>query len=319
MTPKTIAGNGEYVKSVLERFGFERIRRGKNGYICICKFHNERHPSFSISDAGLWCCFSCGVSGNLSQLIKRLGGDPADWREHLKMVGAQLSPGQYIPKAKNRSASVLPADFKPYSEAGSVPQQILDRLQWDTIDFFELGMSNIGRNANRCIIPIRFKHKHVGYHGRALSADMMPKYYNSPGMDIKDYLFNYDECEAGEDIIIVEGAFNAMSLFEKNFNNVVATFGVKSTAKQIEKLFKLSPATITICFDRDANELRTGQRAAMELAKITSPLVDTFIMPLPVGKDPNDLSEAVLRRYHDKRINFVELVERNKKRNAGEI
>jgi DNA primase len=319
MTPRITGGDGEYVRSVLERFGFERVRRGRNGYTALCKLHDEKDPSFSISDSGLWCCFGCGKAGNLEQLIKKLGGDPLDWREHLKLVGAQLSPGKYMAQERKRPASVMPADFQTYAQVGKVPQKILGRLKWDTIDFFELGQSGVGRNTNRCIIPIRYKHKHVGYHGRALEDDMIPKYYNSPGMDIKDYIFNYDECEPGGHMIVVEGAFNAMSMFEKGFDNVVATFGIKFTAKQIEKMFKLAPASITICFDRDPSIKRHGQRAAVELAKLTSELVDTYIMPLPVGKDPNDLPESVLRTCYDKRINYGQHIADKQNRATGTV
>lgn len=47
--------------------------------LCSCPFHTDRKPSFSIllnnkgdKQAGLWHCFSCGRSGNLSKLVANL-------------------------------------------------------------------------------------------------------------------------------------------------------------------------------------------------------------------------------------------------------
>ena len=39
-------------------------RRGSN-YLGLCPFHNEKTPSFTVSDVkGIYKCFGCGESGN---------------------------------------------------------------------------------------------------------------------------------------------------------------------------------------------------------------------------------------------------------------
>lgn len=300
--------NKEYILSILSRFGFQKIRRSRNGYTALCKFHdNTNTPAFSISDKGLWMCFSCGEKGNLKQLITRLGGDLSDWREVVKLLGAQTAPQKQIKVAKSFNG-VMPPDFKTYTQIGRVPPVILDRLKWETIEYFGLGASEIDKNKDRCIIPVRYRGKNVCYHGRALNDDMVPKYYNSPGVDIKEFLFNYDECESGEEVIVTEGAFNAMSMWEKGFPHTVATFGTKFTSSQVNKIFKLAPSSIVICFDRDTRAERPGQKAAMSLASLTHQLIDTYIMPLPKGMDPNNLSEDVLNVCYDKRIKYDDIL-----------
>ncbi|MCX7570840.1 DNA primase [Tumebacillus sp. DT12] len=56
---------GEYV----------RLKKTGRGYVGLCPFHNEKSPSFSVSqDKQLYHCFGCGVSGNLfSFLIEKEG------------------------------------------------------------------------------------------------------------------------------------------------------------------------------------------------------------------------------------------------------
>ena len=296
-----------YIESVLNKYGFEKIKKTSNGYSACCKFHeNHDTPAFSISDGGLWHCFACPAKGNLQQLHERLGGETG-WQEEIKMMSAQLDPGRYSAGSSKRKIGALPRDFKKYSIANIPPAYVLNRLTWTTVGNFNLGSSNEGRNKDRCIIPIYSKGKAVGFHGRAMKDDMEPKYWNSPGFEIKEYLFNYDGCDHGKEIIIVEGAFNAMSLWEKGFHNVVATFGTKFTPKQVQLIFSLSPESIVICFDRDSSPARPGQKAAVEMANVTYQLIPTYIMPLPFDKDPNDLQAEALVICHQKRVAYDKL------------
>lgn len=294
-----------YIESVLKRYGFENIKRTPGGYGARCKFHDDHSPSFWILDNGIWGCFACGVKGNLQKLHERLGGE-LGWEEEIKMMGAQLDINKFMGKTKRKPA-IMPSDFKRYGQGCRVSDYILKRLEAKTIIHFGLGASDIGKNKDRCIIPIYFKGKAVGFHGRALNPDMEPRYYNSPGFDIKDYLFNYDGCVKGKPLIIVEGAFNAMSMWEKGFTNVVATFGTKFTPKQVQLMFSLAPESIVICFDRDSDKTRAGQKAAIQLANITYQLIPTYIMPLPLDKDPNDLSAEVLIACYQKRVSYDKL------------
>jgi DNA primase len=304
--------NAPYIESLLHRYGFEKIRRNRNGYTALCKFHEDRRkPSFSISDTGLWYCFGCQAKGNLRKLHQLMGGDDSDWEESLKMLGIQLESIESRTERKRRScvSKSLPKDFQYYSIAAEVPDVISDRLEWDTIQFFGLGQTtgSAWPNANRCIIPIKYRSGIVGYHGRALDNKTVPKYYNPSGFDIKEYVFNFDSCKKGEEVIIVEGAFNAMSMWEKGFKNTVATFGTNFRPEQIQKIFKLSPSSIVLCFDRDpvgTGKSRAGQKATQKLGEIVGQLVTTYIMPLPFERDPNDLSAESLRECYARKVLF---------------
>ena len=298
--------DASYVESVLKQYNFKKVRRGTKNFVALCPFHdNTDTPAFAIGHNGLWVCNACQLRGNIKQLIERLGGI-VGWEEEIKMMGAQLNPARYSAQQSDK-AKLFPRDFKPYNISNRPPVYILNRLKWETISHFKLGSSSYGPWYNRCIIPVYFKGKAIGLHGRALSEDMTLKYYNDSGFKIKEHLFNYDGCEKGKDIIVVEGAINAMSFHEKGFTNVVATFGTQFTAKQIQLLFSLAPENIVICFDRDSSKLRPGQKAAVKLAELTYQLVNTEIMPLPFDKDPNDLSAEVLKICYNKKIAYEKL------------
>lgn len=311
-------GNASYIENLLNQLGFEKVRRkggSRPGFTACCLFHGERNPSFSIGDTGLWKCWTCGEQGNLKQLVERLGNGTMDWRESLRMVGVQLRKS-FEPRPAKKLAN-LPEDFSEYTMPAEVPAVISKRLKWETIRRFHLGQCSQRRigdkfnpNYGRCIIPIFHKGKCVGYHGRALRDDVQPKYYNAE-FDIKEFLFNFDGCKQGQEVVVVEGAFNAMSMVEKGFPNTVATFGTQFLAPQIEKLASLRPASVTICFDRDRSKVkegkevgRAGQRATLKLGRMLDDLFRVEVMVMPFEKDPNDLPADVLAECHRRRVPF---------------
>ncbi len=304
----------EYVKSILDRYGFEKIHRTRSGYTALCKFHdNKRTPAFSISDTGLWHCFSCDAKGNLKKLIQALGGE-LDWQEELKILGLQLNADKFGIDRTRRKIGPLPRDFKEYSKDNMPPKYLLTRLTWHSIRGFRLGSSNMGRMAGRILIPIFFKGKMVGVHGRAIDPALEPKYYNA-GFDIHDYVFNYDGCDRSKPVIVVEGAFNVMSMREKGLPNAVATFGTKFSAKQVQLILSLAGDSVVICFDRDSprvvpgqtTSVRPGQKAAVALAEAIYQFIPTYIMPLPIDKDPNDLPAETLKACYERRVAYEKI------------
>lgn len=316
--------NAPYIHGLLQRLGFRNVRPSANGFTASCPFHEDRHPSFSISRTGLWMCWSCKAAGNIKKLNIAMGGNEADWKESLQALGVQLRSASYKQKPRKANDRIeLPNGFVAYPCEEQVPLAIKKRLEWNTIQHFQLGhipgvtrSDKEWRYLNRCIIPIIYKGKAVGFHARALLDQMEPRYYNPTGFDIKEHVFNYDSCQSGGEVILVEGAFNAMSMWEKARPNTIAVFGTQFTSAQIHKIISLSPSCVTICFDRDPSKIvngeergKQGQRAAKKLGAMLIDVVPVFIMPLPTGKDPNELSAAVLAECHNRRMPYEKVFE----------
>ena len=301
------------LEATLTALGIRGIKRKTGGFMALCPFHQEHRPSFSISDHGLWKCWAGCGAGNFWQLNNRLGADTKDWRNSLKILKSSLD----FQKVKDgpRKFVNMPKGFSPYSFLEEVPANISSRLTWETIEKFFLGSASDKNCYNRCIVPIFFKHRCVGWHARALKPGML-RYYNPTDFAIKDYVFNYDNCPKGGEVIVVEGAFNAMSMTEKGFPNTVAVFGIEFKAPQIEKLFSLNPSTVIICFDRDPSKVdpkgvergRNGQRAALKLGNMIQDLAKVEVMILPFGLDPNDLSPSIIKKCYDSRVPIEKLL-----------
>lgn len=56
---------------------FISVKKKGSDYVCLCPFHDEKTPSFSISPSkNMYKCFGCGKSGNgLTFLIEKQNMD----------------------------------------------------------------------------------------------------------------------------------------------------------------------------------------------------------------------------------------------------
>ena len=60
------------------------VQKGKN-YFGICPFHNDNHPSMSVSrDKQIYKCFSCGASGNVFTFL--MNYEHIEFPEALKIL-----------------------------------------------------------------------------------------------------------------------------------------------------------------------------------------------------------------------------------------
>ena len=51
--------------------GYVKLKRQGNSYMGLCPFHNEKSPSFSVSqDKQVYYCFGCGAGGNVFTFLK---------------------------------------------------------------------------------------------------------------------------------------------------------------------------------------------------------------------------------------------------------
>jgi DNA primase len=138
----------------------------------------------------------------------------------------------------------------------------------------------------------------IAFGGRALSADALAKYMNSPETELfhkGNVLYNYVRARKaiarGGAIIAVEGYMDVIALAQAGFENVVAPLGTALTENQLELLWRMSSEPV-LCFDGDAAGLKAAWRAAdLALPAIQPGRTARFAL-LPEGKDPDDLVKA---------------------------
>ena len=161
------------------------------------------------------------------------------------------------------------------------------------------------RFRGRLIIPIQDgKGRVVAFGGRTLSANVQPKYLNSPETELfrkGEMVFNAHRAREAafktNAVIVVEGYLDAISVYQAGVKSVVATLGTAFTEDQIRALWRLAPEPV-VCFDGD----RAGRQAAFKAIDRILPALRTgnsfrFAF-IPGGQDPDDLiREAGVERF----------------------
>jgi DNA primase len=138
----------------------------------------------------------------------------------------------------------------------------------------------------------------IAFGGRALGAEVQPKYLNSPETPLFHkgaILYNHHKARKAAHekggVIAVEGYVDAISMSAAGFPNVVAPLGTALTPEQCELLWKMAEEPV-LCFDGD----RAGRKAAYRAIDLALPLIGVgrslrFAL-LPEGQDPDDLAHS---------------------------
>lgn len=151
--------------------------------------------------------------------------------------------------------------------------------------------SEVDRFRNRLMIPIaRDTGTVIAFGGRALDADQVPKYLNSPETPIYTksrtlYGLNLTKghLRKGNFALIVEGYFDFAQVHQAGGFPVVATCGTALTSQQAQLLRRFA-AKAVLCYDPD----RAGQTAAERSSELlVSEGFDVNVVQLPGGEDPD--------------------------------
>ena len=143
------------IVSVVERY--VRLEKKGRKYWGCCPFHNEKTPSFSVSeDEGLFYCFGCKESGDVISFVMKY--ESCDFYEAVKILAKNA--GMEVPeftgekdvlekkKQKERILKLLDCAYKHYQENLLLPkakpaQEYIKTRQFNkrTLDDFKLGYS----------------------------------------------------------------------------------------------------------------------------------------------------------------------------------
>lgn len=177
------------------------------------------------------------------------------------------------------------------------PHLTLERgLKPETIEYFGVGYCTAGTLRGMIAIPIHSSTGElVAFAGRRLKREDIAEHgkYKLPKNFRKELeLYNYHRAKeqmTSAGVILVEGFFTVMKLFEYGFRNVVAAMGSDVSDAQIE-LLAHSPEVI-ILFDGDEAGRRGGETAYAALNDRTK----ARIIELPADTEPEGHEPRTLR------------------------
>lgn len=156
------------------------------------------------------------------------------------------------------------------------------------------------RYRNRVMFPIHNRQGQViGFGGRSIVAEDMPKYLNSPETPLfqksKELYGLYQVLSRKEPIsslFVVEGYLDVIALAQHGINNTVATLGTATSGFHLQVLNKYC-SNIIFCFDGD----NAGRKAAWRALETSLPYLNQGLqvsfMFLPEGHDPDSLIRKI--------------------------
>ncbi|MDR2046023.1 MAG: DNA primase [Rickettsiales bacterium] len=314
------------------------IKRG-DSFVGLCPFHNEKTPSFSVSNTkGLYYCFGCSASGDAFEFISQTEG--LSFKEALErlasVTGVELPKNLSITKGDNKLflALDLAANWFAQKNQGVVDYLKQRKILPEIIDKFKIGYApssglkeylnssgiedkiliDIGLvNKNfhdyfydRLIFPIyNIAGRVIGFGGRALSPEQQPKYLNSP----ESQLFKKRENLYGLNFALSEIRKKQHIFVVEGYMDTIALHqaGISNavaplgTAISAEQIKNLwrFAKEISICMDGDS----AGRHAATRVAELALPILEPGytlkFVTLPSNKDPYDICNELAYKKED--------------------
>jgi DNA primase len=307
-----------------------KLRKAGKDYMGLCPFHKEKTPSFTVSvEKQIFYCFGCREGGNAVNFIMKYENLTfVEALEHLgrqygievERKGDRKRTGHYDALGK------LSEYYRKSLERTSFAREYLERrgISAQIADEFRLGYSARSRGTlkaflkateipvdiflstgivrmketelydmfgGRIVIPIIDVNKRViGFGGRTLEKDGIPKYVNSPESSVfskRTSLFGIDRTKKHitdrDEVYIVEGYFDLIALYAAGLTNAVSTLGTSVTEGQVMKLRNYTE-NITLMLDGD----EAGIKSALRLIGLFAEMdVNGNMVVLPEGHDPD--------------------------------
>jgi len=172
----------------------------------------------------------------------------------------------------------------------------------------------IDRFNSRILFPVNnITGDTIAFGGRIIREGKLAKYINSPETEFYkkgNMIFNLDKAKDSrsktDEVLIVEGYMDVLSVYTSGIKNVIANSGTALTERQISLIWKFFSNPI-ICLDGD----ESGQKAALRIAEKLFPLINEknkiYFTIMPDGTDPDDYikhngKEGLLNLLKEKEI-----------------
>lgn len=322
----------------LDEFGVIRKSRIIGDYYQIyCPLHNDGHekkPSSGILlhdevrngksyPAGFWHCFSCGRAMSLSQLLQEIinqrginSSEILTWidqnvtnveassnfdyligdRDVIKKLNSKLAVNYLNSLTKDRPTYVSEDELAKYRYT---VQYMYDRkLTDEVIEKFDVGVDlnyiPAGRKRKKPTItfPVRDKAGNTLFIYRRSISDK--NFYMPQGLEKPVYgLYELDP--DAKSVILCESIFNALTCYVYG-KPALALLGT-GTPSQVAQLKNLGVNEFVLGLDPD----EAGERGCVKLKRALSSVAFVRRMPIPAGKDINDLTKDEFYESYDER------------------
>lgn len=289
--------NTEMLVATLEDAGFSVAEvEGKTELLTNCALCFDERPRLYIeADTGLWMCFRCGEKGNLLSLLVR--------QVELPFATAYPLADSIGAKPAVDAPVVIEAHRPPPPSSVRLPPAFIrdDGSKYAGDYFASRGLSQrlvaevgagyclTGYYAHRVIVPVVTQGALRTWVGRSWRPLEKKKVLMAVESQASRALFGYDllveQRGHWNELIIVEGVFDALRLWDLGYRETIATLGAHITDVQMALMKRLRPDHVIVM--RDADE--AGDIAAIQEGRILlSNMFNVSIAHLTPGSDPGE-------------------------------
>ena len=243
------------IKNVLGR-GY----KSGHEYLFGCPFCKHHKLKMSVNvDKSMFKCWICDKSGrDLGYIVRKFGTrqDRDEWSKYDDRV--EITDFDFLfeaPEAPSEQRVDLPEALvsltnKTPSRSAQIALRYLSKrgVTKDDILKWKIGYCSDGEYAGRVIVPSFNENGYANYFVARSSGDAWPKYKNPPAS--RDIIFNELYVNWDEDLIIVEGVFDAIKA-----GNAIPLLG--STLRESSTLFQAivkSGNRVFVALDEDASK-----------------------------------------------------------------
>ena len=253
--------------------------------ICLNPEHDDTNPSLRVDRVtGVMHCFSCGFKGNL---FTHFGAPSSPLEVRIHTIKEKIQ------KVKSETVGIqLPKDRLEWRGGG------FRNISEETLRIWDAFTWNVPQFENRIIFPIRdITGKTVSLIGRSLDDFSKNKYYIYPaGAEMPFCPAKVKPIQ--NRVILVEGIFDALNLWDKGLKNTVCCFGTQQVSWVKLSLLKLQGVSgIDIMFDGD----EAGRQAAEKAKDLAEKLeMSARVVKLRDSVDPGNLVQSEIDRLKGK-------------------
>ncbi len=265
---------------------------------CMFCGDHSNHLGFNLAKE-YYYCWNCGYHKTEDVLCDLLSVEYYEIKNIIKEYNTRPLLRNVISKSKFKKVDCLKM---PGEELNKRHRNYLIKRNYDPdyiVDKYKIkGTGIVGDWKFRIMIPVFYKNKLVTYQGRDITDRQESKYVSLKKEDgiinIKNILYNLDNCIDKNIIIVLEGVFDVWRMGDFS----CCTFGTFISDAPIKLLSWYKK--IIFMFDDEKEAQKKAHKSAGQLSVLGC---DVEIVSLDTGTDPADLSNEEAKKIKGELLN----------------
>jgi len=321
--------NQVQIDDLLTYVGVTKRRWKVNGDSCqfCCPIHKESRPSCGVSASlQLFHCFSCSAAGTFDYFLhKALPDEFRNMKQAAEFIRSQynvdvsLFNDEYLERImryedfynkEETPRKVKPLhSIAPFRGGEETYQYFYDRGFDDgMLEWFRVGYDTLHRTVT---LPVFWEdYTLAGVIGRYIyPRSKAERYKVYDGFMRGDLLFPIDKVVHDGEVVLVEGVFDALRLYQYGHRNVLATMTSSLTPTQVKWLAN-NTDSVVLMYDNDTQGYNATQKVIRQLKSHVNLHVVSY-PDRPEAKDPCDLTrKEVQAMLNTKRSHYSKVIAR---------